>query len=121
VLSMTDAMVCAMGLPGALAVALVEIKTGKAITGDGIENVNIDQVTPGFTEFLLYHINTLTDGDVDNGVQDVVITTEGRMHIMRPLSGDATGLYLYAALDRSRASMPLARRCPADIGSRLQI
>ena len=108
-LNMTDAMVYAMETPGALAVAFVESKTGRAVAGLGNEIVDFDKVTPEWTDILRTQVALLNFTGGLTPLRDLVITTDTRYHVLRPLSGgDATGMYLYLALDNEVGSIPMA-------------
>ena len=132
-MTMTDAMVRCMQQPGALAVAFVEIKTGLAIAGEGIENIDFDRLTPALTAHLLFYLNpdpinpglTCTPQSEPNGtvhcLEDILITAGDRIHMMYPLSRGAQGLYLYLALKRSVGSTMLGRRCFREIDDKLLV
>ncbi|MBC8143729.1 MAG: hypothetical protein H7Y38_20050 [Armatimonadetes bacterium] len=108
-LNMTDAMVFAMETPGALAVAFVESKTGRAIAGIGNEVVDFDSITPGWTNILQTQVALLNLENDPTPLQDVIVSTNSRYHVLRPLNGsDTTGMYLYLALDNAVGSIPLA-------------
>lgn len=108
-LNMTDAMIYAMETPGALAVAFVESKTGRAVAGFGNEVVDFDTVTPGWTDILRMQMSLLDIEADPTPLQDLVITTDSRYHVLRPLNGGYTaGMYLYLALDNVNGSIPLA-------------
>ena len=128
--SMTDAMVYCMQQPGAVAVAFVELRTGRAIAGDGIDNLDIDALTPYFTEFLLsmheqigrnFMQDSKLQGSDYEDVPEIAITMKNRVHLLHPLLHEGTGLYLYLALDRVRGNVPLSRRCLIDIDANLHL
>jgi len=129
--TITDAIVYCMQQPGAIAVALVETKTGRAIAGDGADKLDIDAMTPLLTELLLDYsselipIPPLNAGEEENSenntVREIVITASDRVHLLYPLTKDATGLYLYLALDRGNANIPLSRVCLREVDARLHL
>jgi hypothetical protein len=119
--SMTDAMVYCMQQSGAAAVAFVELKSGMAIAGDGIENVDIDAMTPFLTQWMVAFSETNDGGDPRILVPEVAITMGKHFHMLHPLKGDASDLYLYLAMDRESGSLPLGRRCLTEIASKLKI
>jgi len=130
---MTDAMVRCMQLPGAIAVAFVELKTGRAIAGDGIDNINIDVLTPHFTDFLLPYSNSIEGAPIEkveqndmkryeeDAVRHVVISTTNYLHFLYPLMHEGVGLYLYLALNRSLGNIPLSLRCVVEIDAELRL
>ena len=137
-ISMTDALVYCMQQPGALAVAFVDIQTGKAIAGDGIQNLDIDAYSPVMTELLVgyYHLygNGVMQFDKHHSAKDqesgfksqaegmeVAITTSARIHLLYSLSGRGEGLYLYLVLNRDKGNIPLGRRCLLEIDARLHL
>ena len=109
-LNMTDAMVYAMDTPGALAVAFVEFKTARAVAGFGEDKIDFDRMTPDWTELLLAQTQHLDAKEWHNPVNDVVVTTNSRHHVLRPLRDPAySDMYLYLVLDKNAGSIPLAR------------
>ncbi len=119
-LNMTDAMIYAMETPGALAVAFVESKTGRAVAGLGNETVDFDSITPGWTEVLRAQLSLTILEEYPTLLKDVIISTDSRYHVLRPLSGsDGTGMYLYLALDNVVGSVPLASYRLREIENRL--
>jgi hypothetical protein len=138
VYSMTDALVYCMEQPGVLAVAFVDMQTGKAIAGDGIQNLDIDTYTPFLTEMFVNYCNLYGSGvlqhdmrhsskDQESGLLrpeggiELLINTTGRVHIMYSLSDAGEGLYLYLAMDRATGHMALGRRCMREVDSRLHL
>lgn len=109
-LNMTDAMIYAMETPGAVATAFVEFKTARAVAGFGNEHVDFDRVTPTWTEMLHAHLAVTGEGNSHDPVDDMVISTDQRYHILRPLrSPSCSDMYLYLVVDRTAGSIPLSR------------
>lgn len=119
--SMTDAMVRCMELPGAAAVAFVELKTGLAIAGDGIQNVDIDALTPWLTKWMVGFSESNEGGEPRILVPEIAITMGNHIHLLHPLTGDASDLYLYLVMDTESGSVPLGRRCLTAVASKLYI
>lgn len=121
VYSMTDAMVYGMQQTGAAAIAFVELKSGRAIAGDGIQNVDIDALTPWLTEWMTAFSEVNDGGEPRIIVPEVAVTMGNHIHLLHPLTGDASDLYLYLAMEKGVGSLPLGRRCLTEIASKLYI
>lgn len=46
---------------------------------------------------------------IDDVIEDILITLGSQYHLIRPLASSHGSLFLYLALDRSRANLALAR------------
>ncbi len=109
-LNMTEAMIYAMGAPGAVATAFVEFKTARAVAGIGNEHVDFDSVTPTWTEMLLAMMSLGDESTAPDSVNDIVITVGSRHHLLRPLRAkNCSDMYLYLVVDKVEGSIPMAR------------
>jgi len=128
--TMTDAMVLCMKQPGAVAVAFVEMDSGRAIAGDGANNIDLDEVITYFSDFVTYCCNIDCKNTKNTDRQSlafveaswsIVITTDNHIHLLYPMTRTAQGLYLYLALNRLIGKIPLSQRCLTDIDEKLYL
>ncbi|GAA1094378.1 hypothetical protein [Tsukamurella strandjordii] len=100
----------AMSIEGALGVALVDSQSGMALAtaGDPTE-FNLEVAAAGNSALVQAMSRTLGDLDLDDHIEDILITLGSQYQIVRPIKQGAEGLFLYLVLDRSRANLAMAR------------
>ncbi|GEM_PF-476322 len=123
----TNSLDAAMCLPGAIAVGLVDADSGRCIAGFGIERLDLDAAADGNTHVLRTQQETLRKMDMEDAVEEILVTAESQVHIIRPVrlrrggSGEesAGDLFLYLALDRERTNPGLTRFRLAEIAAEI--
>ncbi|WP_254657574.1 roadblock/LC7 domain-containing protein [Tsukamurella pulmonis] len=100
----------AMNIDGALGVALVDAQSGMALAtaGDPAE-FNLEVAAAGNSALVQAMGRTLGDLDLDDHIEDILITLGTQYQIVRPINQGTDDLFLYLVLDRSRANLALAR------------
>jgi hypothetical protein len=100
----------AMAIEGALGVALVDYESGMSLgTLGGGQGLDLEVAAAGNTEVMRAKIRTLATLSMDDSIEDILITLGRQYHLIRPLTSSRGSLFLYLALDRSRANLALAR------------
>ncbi|GGO88491.1 hypothetical protein [Wenjunlia tyrosinilytica] len=100
----------AMTLDGALGVALVDYESGMSLgTLGGGPDLDLEVASAGNTEVVRAKVRTLATLDMQDSVEDILITLGKQYHLIRPLATTRGSLFLYLALDRSRGNLALAR------------
>lgn len=102
----------AMSIEGALGVALVDWDSGMPLgTLGGGKYLDLDLAAAGNTEVVRAKMRTLESLNLNDTVEDILITLTKQYHLIRPLrNGDSThSLFLYFVLDRNKANLALAR------------
>jgi hypothetical protein len=102
----------AMGIEGAIGVALVDYTSGLTLGvlgGSPVMDMNV--AAAGNTDVVRAKVRTLEMLGLGDNIEDVLITLDSQYHLIRLLQtrrgGDA--LFLYLALNKSRANLGLAR------------
>jgi predicted regulator of Ras-like GTPase activity (Roadblock/LC7/MglB family) len=110
----------AMTVDGAIGVALVDFDSGMSLgfLGGG-PGLDLEIAAAGNTEVVRAKMRTLARLGLNETVEDVLITLSGQYHVIRLLPGGS--LFLYLALDRSRANLALARHELRRIGATLEV
>ncbi len=100
----------AMAIDGALGVAVVDYESGMSLgfLGGG-QHLDLEVAAAGNTEVVRAKMRTLATLAIDDVIEDILITLGTQYHLIRPLARSQGSLFLYLALDRSRANLALAR------------
>jgi hypothetical protein len=110
--NVADSLKAAMQIDGALGVALVDFNSGMTLgTDGGGPNLDLEVAAAGNTEVIRAEAKTMSRLGLEDKIEDVLITLGTQIHLIRLMSSaSGEGLFLYLALDRSRANMAMARR-----------
>ena len=112
----------AMVIDGALGVALVDYESGMSLgTLGGGPNLDLELAAAGNTEVVRSKIRTLASLNMDDTVEDILITLGRQYHLIRPLTSSKGSLFLYLALDRTRSNLALARHALKRVESGLEV
>jgi hypothetical protein len=99
----------AMEIEGAVGVALVDYESGMALGSlGGGRYLNLEVAAAGNTEVIRAKMRTMASLELNDEIEDILITLGRQYHIIRPASGGQS-LFLYLALDRQKANLALAR------------
>jgi hypothetical protein len=111
-LNIETALKEAMNIEGALGAALVDWESGMPLgTLGGSKYLDLDLAAAGNTEVVRTEMRTMASLDLDDVIEDILITLGKQYHLLRPMANadGAPNLFLYIALDRSKANLALAR------------
>lgn len=101
----------AMTIDGALGAALVDGESGMMLgSAGGGRDLDLEVAAAGSTEVLRAKVRTLAALGITEEIEDILITLVRQYHLMRLLPGGDGALFIYLAMDRSRANLALARR-----------
>jgi hypothetical protein len=102
----------AMNIEGALGAALVDWDSGMPLgTLGGGKYLDLDLAAAGNTEVVRAKMRTLESLNLNDSVEDILITLAKQYHLIRLLrnADGGTNMFLYLVLDRPRANLALAR------------
>ncbi|WP_026313392.1 hypothetical protein [Actinomadura flavalba] len=101
----------AMAIDGALGVALVDYDSGMSLGSlGGGGGVDLEVAAAGNTEVVRAKVRTLESLNIDDAIEDILITLHRQYHLIRLMQrGGVHRIFLYLALDRERANLALAR------------
>ncbi|CCP12507.1 hypothetical protein SMSKK35_2536 [Stenotrophomonas maltophilia SKK35] len=108
-----------MQINGAQAVALVDYESGMLL-GEAGSGVDMELAAAGNTEVLRAKMKTAEALNLNDNIEDVLITLGRAYHVLRPVSAKK-GLFFYVVLDRQKANLALARRMVLDVESSLAL
>jgi hypothetical protein len=102
----------AMNIEGALGAALVDWESGMPLgTLGGGKYLDLELAAAGNTEVVRAKMRTMASLDLNDTIEDILITLGKQYHLVRLMANahGAHNLFLYLALDRSKANLALAR------------
>jgi hypothetical protein len=102
----------AMNIEGALGVALVDWESGMPLgTLGGGKYLDLDLAGAGNTEVVRAKMRTMQSLQLNDVIEDILITLGKQYHVIRLMTNasGAQNMFLYLALDRSKANLALAR------------
>lgn len=102
---------------GALASALVDANSGMLLGAAG-SGVDMELAAAGNTEVVRAKLKTMKSLNLNDVIEDFLITLGKQYHIIRPLAS-SEGVFLYYVLDKSKSNLALARRKLQDVEGRL--
>lgn len=97
-----------MQTEGAMCAALVDYNSGMLLESVG-SGLDLELAAAGNTEVVRAKMKTIKSLNLNDDIEDVLISLHRQYHIIRPLEKH-DGLFLYYVLDRSRANLAMARR-----------
>jgi hypothetical protein len=111
----------AMAIEGAIGAALVDYNSGMTLGTIGGGELDITVAAAGNTDLVRAKLRTLEMLRMPDQIEDILISLDSQYHLIRPLnSRNGRGLFLYVALNRSRANLALARHQLRTIEESLQ-
>ncbi|MEK8172345.1 hypothetical protein NKH77_33150 [Streptomyces sp. M19] len=110
-------------IEGTLGVALVDYTSGMALgTLGGGKELDLTVAAAGNTDVVRSKLRTMEQLGLKDVIDDILITLGGQYHLIKLMKGrDKKGLFLYLALDKTRANLAMARHQLAKIETQLDI
>jgi len=81
---------------------------GSAGGGSGPLSLNLELAAAGNTEVVRAKRKTMKALNLNDPIEDILITLGRQYHLLRPLSTN-DALFIYVVLDRSKANLAMAR------------
>ncbi|MFI5865142.1 hypothetical protein [Streptomyces sp. NPDC051546] len=110
-------------IDGVLGVALVDCSSGMALgTIGGGKDLDLTVAAAGNTDVVRAKLRTMEMLGLKEEIEDILITLGSQYHLIRLLKGrGSAGLFLYLALDKSRANLAMARHQLKKIEADLEV
>ncbi|MCF3960740.1 hypothetical protein [Streptomyces fuscigenes] len=98
-------------IDGSIGAALVDYTSGMALgTIGGGKDFDLTVAAAGNTDVVRAKVRTMELLGLKDEIEDILITLGSQYHLIRLLKGRGkNGLFLYLALDKSRANLAMAR------------
>jgi hypothetical protein len=97
-----------MSVNGALAAALVDYNSGMMLGSIGT-GLDLEIAAAGNTEVVRAKLKTIEMLQLNQDIDDILITLTSQYHLIRPMDADR-GLFIYYVLDSTKANLALGRR-----------
>jgi hypothetical protein len=123
-MNLDEALKEAMAIDGAVGAAVVDWESGLCLgTHGGGTLLDLNLAAAGNTDVVRSMMRTMESLQLDDNIEDMLITLSKQYHLVRLLKNprNGTGLFLYLVLDRSRANLALARHHLSRIESEIVI
>ncbi|MBL9037236.1 MAG: hypothetical protein JNG84_01855 [Archangium sp.] len=110
-----------MDIDGCIGVCIVDSNSGMmlAAAGGGTA-VNLEVAAAGNTEVVRAKRKTMKALNLNDAIEDILITLGRQYHLIRPLSSNDS-LFVYLALDKTKANLAMARHSLQQIEKDLAI
>ncbi|QIL83212.1 hypothetical protein G7047_27175 [Diaphorobacter sp. HDW4A] len=108
-----------MAIDGAQCAAVVDSGSGMLLGSIG-SGVDLELAAAGNTEVVRAKLKTMKSLNLNDRIDDILITLGKAYHIIRPLQKH-DGLFVYLVLDKSKANLALARRKVQDVEQALAV
>ena len=96
-----------LAFDGAMCVALVDSESGMVISEAG-SGVDMERAAASASMILRTRRSTIKALGLPDQIDDLLVTLTSQLHIIRPLSDKPT-IFIYLIVDRSKASLAMAR------------
>lgn len=119
-MNVKDALSKLNTIDGFIGAALVDSESGMLLGQEGGTGINLEVAAAGNTEVVRAKRKTMTNLNLKDGIEDILITLGRQYHLIRPLRNRTT-LFFYVAVDRTRANLAMTRLTLADVEKDLQV
>lgn len=119
--SIDTALKTIRGLDGYLGACVVDSESGMALGIDGgTPELDIELAAASNTEVVRAKRKAMAALRLNDSIDDILITLGRQYHLVRPLTSRPS-VFIYVALDRSRANLAMARMVLKDAEKQLNV
>lgn len=119
-LNIESALQDIMDIAGAIGAAVVDYENGMTLGTIGGRDLDMELAGSGNTEVVRAKKNIIHDLNLDEDLEDILISLEGQYHLIR-MCEHHENVFIYLAIDRSQGNLGLARRTIDKIDKKLEL
>jgi len=97
-----------MEIDGCIGCCIVDSNSGMMLGAAGGGSISLEIAAAGNTEVVRSKRKTLKAINLQEQIEDILITLNRQYHLIRPLSTN-DALFIYVVLDRAKANLAMAR------------
>lgn len=101
-------------LDGSMGACVVDSSSGMMLGADGGGPVNLEVAAAGNTEVIRAKRKTMNALDLNDDIEDILITLGRQYHLIRPLSRN-NALFIYLVIDKNKGNLAMARHKLASV------
>ncbi len=109
-----------MEIDGCLGTCIVDSNSGMMLGAAGGGPVNLEVAAAGNTEVVRAKRKTMKALNLNESIEDILITLGKQYHLIRPLSSN-DALFIYLVLDKNKANLAMARYSLASLEKELTV
>ena len=109
-----------MEIDGCIGACIVDSSSGMMLASSGGGAINLEVAAAGNTEVVRAKRKTMKALGLNEVIEDILITLTKQYHLIRPLATN-DALFIYVALDKSKANLAMARHALASVEKELTI
>jgi hypothetical protein len=109
-----------MEIDGCLGCCIVDSTSGMVLGASGGGPINLEVAAAGNTEVVRSKRKTMKALNMNDQIEDMLITLGRQYHLIRPLSSN-DALFIYLVLDKQRANLAMARHKLGEIERNLTV
>lgn len=95
-------------IDGVIGCCIVDSASGMVLSAAGGGSLNLEVAAAGNTEVVRSKRKTMRALQINDTIEDILITLGRQYHIIRPLTTN-DALFIYLVLDKSRSNLAMAR------------
>lgn len=96
------------GIDGFIGACLVDSDSGMVYATEGGGGLDLELAAAGNTEVVRAKRKTMAALDLEDRIEDILITLGAQYHIIRPLEANDS-IFIYLAVERAKANLAMAR------------
>ena len=103
-----------MEIDGCVGACIVDSNSGMMLAATGGGALNLEVAAAGNTEVVRAKRKTMKALNLNDQIEDILITLGKQYHLIRPL-GSNDALFIYLALDKTKSNLAMARHSLASV------
>ncbi len=110
-----------MKIDGAIGAVVADWESGMALGNVGGQGrLDMEMAAAGNCQVVKAKMSTMKSLGINGGIQDILITLEDQLHLIRP-SKQHNSLFIYLAVDKAKGNLAMARMKLQTLESELRI